>query len=505
MLLAAVLGGGIAIPVYAQDGAPPAAPPPIATIPSDGFNMKVVEQPTPYYVITTLEPPVFNWFAGTFTNLPTDKEVTIGLSMNEMDHLINNADVSKWAGLKPVMTYGDPTNYATYEWFEKDNQGRWVSSDPFKVGDARYAGTGKIPEQTVMPKEVAPVFLSADGKRWSAWREIDDAEAVGNLNIFRCKQRFLLPSATVAMRIPFTYTYLQQFITRLRAAELPEVFVDEIGTTQGQRQLQVIRLEGRQQTTIDTLRTVLVIAREHATEAASSWALYGGLTALLADTPEAVALRKNTTWLFIPIQDPDGSVNATFDNLTSKMCHANDPNTPKEVFDYAQYFIDKVNGKQSIDVSMVLHNVEANESPNLMCPFVDVRFPEQVVAFNTQLFDAARAKGYQTTAPETNYGRGWMNFRLYGWCALHFGTFDLAFEVNECYPGNRLSITQLTQLGGLLVQETGRWLAGTEGEQWHQHARQVLEERAKKRAEFFKTRGIGPPQRSKTIILMRAY
>jgi len=120
MLLVITAGGWTALPTFAQAGAPPTTPPPITTIPSDGFNMKVVEQPTPYYVITTLDPPVFNWFAGTFTNLPTDKEVTIGLNMNGMDQFSGNADVSKWVGLKPVMTFADPTRYETYEWFKKD-------------------------------------------------------------------------------------------------------------------------------------------------------------------------------------------------------------------------------------------------------------------------------------------------------------------------------------------------------------------------------------------------
>jgi len=221
----------------------PPDPTPIALTPQDGFNLAVVDQITPHYVIVKLASPAHNWFAGTFTNLPTDKAVTIGLSMAGNDTRGNAADVKKWVGLMPVMTYADPTQYETYEWFRKDAQGRWVSGDPFKQGEARFAGTGKTPEQAVIPKEVAAQFLSADGQYWQAWREVDTAEAVPGINVFRITQRFARPTATVAMRVPYTYTYLQAFLAKLQAAKLPGVTVDEIGDTPEKRKLQCIRVE----------------------------------------------------------------------------------------------------------------------------------------------------------------------------------------------------------------------------------------------------------------------
>lgn len=178
-------------------------------IPQDGFNLKIVEHITPTYFVVKLTSPVHNWFAGTFTNIPTDQEVTIGLSLQEVDTGINKADVSKWQGLRPVMTYANPAAYETYEWFTKDENERWVSSDPFKVGEEKFAGTGVVPIQRSVPKNVAEQFLSKDGKYWSAWREVDNTEVIPNLNIFRIKQRFALRTVTVAMRVPFTYTYLQ--------------------------------------------------------------------------------------------------------------------------------------------------------------------------------------------------------------------------------------------------------------------------------------------------------
>jgi len=204
-------------------------PPPIAVSPQDGFNLEVVDQITPHYV--KLASPAHNWFAGTFTDLPTDKGVTIGLSMAGNDTRGNAADVKKWVGLVPVMTYADPTQYETYEWFIKDQDGRWVSGDPFKQGEARFAGTGKVPDQMVIPEEVAEQFLSADGQYWQAWREVDHAEAVPGINVFRITQRFAYPTATVAMRVPYTYRFFQEFIQRLQTAKIAGVEIDLIGRT----------------------------------------------------------------------------------------------------------------------------------------------------------------------------------------------------------------------------------------------------------------------------------
>jgi len=114
ILLIGILCGVASVPVSAQD----VASPEVTTIPSAGFNMQVVYQPNPHYVVTTLDPPVFNFFAGTFANLPTDQEVTIGLNMTDMEQVSGgNADVSKWSGLRPLMTFGDPWAYNCYEWF----------------------------------------------------------------------------------------------------------------------------------------------------------------------------------------------------------------------------------------------------------------------------------------------------------------------------------------------------------------------------------------------------
>lgn len=97
--------------------------PGIKIIPGDGINLTIEEVLNPYYIIVKVNPPVHNLFAGTFTQLPTDKDVTIGLSNEGMNIPGNQADVKKWRGLLPVLSYAVPTKEA-YEWFQREKDGR---------------------------------------------------------------------------------------------------------------------------------------------------------------------------------------------------------------------------------------------------------------------------------------------------------------------------------------------------------------------------------------------
>lgn len=214
----------------AGNAAGPQEPPAIDIIPSDGANLTLVDQLAPNRLLMELSPSVHNWFAGTFTNLPLGQPVTFGFSMTGKDSRGSVADVSKWRGLQPEMTYADPTRYESYEWFRKDARGHWISGDLCKPEAERDAGTGTVPDQQAIPGGLAAEFLSADGSYWSPWREVDATEVLTGVNIFRVTQTFHAPTATVAMRIPFTYTYLQEFLAR----QGPQVFV---GTPQCRIQL----------------------------------------------------------------------------------------------------------------------------------------------------------------------------------------------------------------------------------------------------------------------------
>jgi hypothetical protein len=427
----------------------------ISIIPHDGFNLVVADQITPAYVTVNMASPVHNWFAGSFTNLPTDKLVTIGLSLAGVEGKDiggNTADVTRWQGLKPVLTYGDPTSYDTYEWFQKDDQGRWVSGDPCKIGNAKYAGVGKTPVQSVIPQELAVQFLSADGAYWQPWREIDSTEVVPTLNVMRMKEKFAMATATVAMRIPFTYSYLQQYLAHLKSLHQPDLFVDEIGETRAGRKLQIIRFEppltdARQ---IARRPTILVYAREHATEQDPSYVIRGMVRWLLSDDAQAHEARSNANWLLIPILDVDGAVNSIFS--LGDDYYPNKDLKP-ETIAYAAWLVRWLDLGHRLDIAINLHNIECNEGQNVLCPFVNMTRKSSIQTFNTQLFTQAQADGFTVGNP-LGLNTGLMRLRLNGWCYDKFASYDLAFEVNSRDPSSRLSAQQLEQLGRMMADQT---------------------------------------------------
>ncbi|HEY3379934.1 MAG TPA: M14 family zinc carboxypeptidase [Armatimonadota bacterium] len=442
------------------------APAGITIVPADGFNLAITDEISPEYVVASQITPVHNWFAGNFTHLPVGKQVTIGIHLTADPEAKNTTDVNKWQGLLPLMTYADPTRYESYEWFHKDTRGRWISGDPCKIGDEKLAGMGELPVQQVIPAEQAQQFLSTDRQYWMPWRDVDAAAAVPPLNIFRVQQTFALPSASIAMRVPYTYTYQQAFLARLKARQLPGVFIDEIGATREGRKLQILRLEdSTQQTTPATHRTIIITGREHATEAASSWAVMGALRALLADSAEARALRQDTTWILIPLVDPDGSVASVFDRLTEMFnTMAENSTLSPEALAYARYFTDYVYRGHVIDIAVSVHNLEANEGPNVVCPLISYPNKIAVQDINRCFFDELTKQGLLVADPLTPWDFGWAQYRLYGWCAVNYGAIDLSFEVNDRYAKKRLSLAELQGIGGELARTLVRWTRSSTGE-----------------------------------------
>jgi hypothetical protein len=403
----------------------------------------------------------------------------------------DKADVSKWVGLRPVMTYADVTKYDTYQWYTKNANGNWISGDPFKIGDDKYAGHGKVPIQHVIPPELAGSFLSKDGNYWQPWREIDDSVAIPNLNIFRIKQKFSCSSATIAMHIPYTYTYEQEFLDRLQRAKLPGVSVDLIGMTPEKRKIDVIRVEDPSHVTpmridlntavsdwktyahitindtnkanaVSQNNIIVLSAGEHATEYSSSWIIDGNLRSLISESANQNHLLKNRTWLLIPIEDPDGSYNSTFDNLTDQFfVHQYDARygdyTPIEVIAYANYLKAFDDNRQPIIVAVSFHNIECNEDKNIYSPWAMVPDYQQCIDFDQYWFPKLNLMNYITENP-VPLAEEWLQNRLYGLCWVKYGALALAFEVNDRYPTHRLSLNELQSIGTSFVSSLQEWL-----------------------------------------------
>jgi len=477
----------------------------ITLVPGDGCNLTIRERVSSTHLIAGLSVPAHNWFAGTLSHLPTTEAVTIDLPMTGNDGGINKGDVRKWVGLRPMMTYADPSRYESYETFTRTAQGRWVSNDPFQSGEAKDAGIGKVPRQTAIPAEVAEQFLSADGNSWYPWREMDAVEADVGTNTFRMQQRFTLSTATIALHVPFTDTYLQAFLTRLKARKLPCITVDVAVTTPGQRALSIIRIDDPTPPDKDVFYpTVLVIAGEHATEHASSWALFG-LLSRLASTPLTSPLRKGRTWLFLPIEDPEGRAQSNFERIIESFCFPR--SQYPEVLAYTHYLTDfAFPTGRPIDIVVDLHNVEANEGEHLFCPIANIGHVDMVRDFNRSFFHRLTEQGYQAGDAEhlPDIQRP-MRARLYGWCVEATASFDLIYEVNDRYPPRRLALAELQGLGISLGDALVAWCDSPQGKAWHQHACQVMAKRLKDREQYFQERNRDPAMRLPFDTVVQGY
>ncbi len=400
--------------------------------PVEGFNLKIIGRPSPTMVEVQPDPHIHNWFAGKFVHLPVGEQVEIRVVMTGCDTPGNVADTAKWKGLRPVYTYADPEQYASYEWFRRDAAGRWASSDPFKRGAECFAGAGKTPAQGAIPAALADTFLSADGRYWSPWGEIEGGSQDTATRTFTFSIRPAMPEMTIAMHVPYLPSYDRQLAARLQAAHLPGVYVDKLGSSAGGRPLRMIRVddpeapaavqitpvekptwyfsqryarsitgelesfptEDRSRPMTDAMPVVRVApppgsdgeerrlffldAREDASEQTASWVVIGALRALTADTPEAVRLRRHATWLLLPLFDQDGAAAAEF-NPRFRQCdvrQATDHNqllpvALPEVLDYLSYLRAFVSAGWLFTTSASFFGLECNEASPVCCPAIE--------------------------------------------------------------------------------------------------------------------------------------
>ena len=486
---------------------------PIRVVPSDGCNLTIDEQIDDHRLVMKLDSPCHNWFSVQLADLPTDAPVIIGLSMEGMDTK-NKADVKKWVGLMPVITYGDPANPDGMECFQLDEKGRWVSSDPFKTGDARYAGTGKTPVQTVIPAAAAAEFLSKDGKTWEPYKEVDKAEAVTELNIFRITQRFTLPNATISMRVPYTYTHELAYLEKLKAAKISGVTVDKVSygheawiNAKGvmeRRYVQIIRFEAPANPgeNLALRPTILVYAREHATEPDGSIAIEGMVNWLVSSDPAAVKARTTANWLFFPILDPDGTTHSVF-----RVADDFSPNAEMrdETYMTALYMVEKwIDTGHRVDLAINLHSLECTEGPNLDSPFITIGQKKSIVAFNTQAFARVKKAGFETGKPD-GWATGGVSARFAYWFYRGFSTQGMSFEMNTRYPKNRLNITQQKKLGVTLIDGAVDYVQGKDFETVRTGITDRLAARPAERDKWFKARRVSIKYRTLYELYLKGY
>ena len=488
----------------------------IEILPTEGLNLKIIGRHGIAGVDVAPVRPNPQWFAATFTCLPIDYETTIRICMAGNDTRWNIADCRKWVGLRPMMTYADPTRYESYVGYSRDADGRWVSDDLFACGDARYAGFGLTPAQDVIPPALAEQFLTGEGSRWFPWRELPAGEADTTTRTFTIRARFAQERATVAIHVPYTVTYLDAFLARLRAAQLPGVSVDVIGATAEGRPLRVVRVDDIEHPTplrlnggtlpriddppgADTPRVMIMVAREHGTEHTPGWVMQGMLRALVADTPESRRLRAGTTWLLLLMVDPDGVANGVFDTFTDHIFpHEDHPRfnceTPPEILAYVRYLRAFVNSGRLVANITAFYGAECNELQPVVCPAAITLERDLLFQFNRYWFARLKRRSIITSHPKHNYYQGTIPYRLHGWARYHYGAFSVSYQVNDRYPKQRFKVCDLEQIGGHYAETLVDFLSTPPGLRRTKETRQFMNNRARERELWFHTSMAGTPE-----------
>ncbi|MHB9024623.1 MAG: M14 family metallopeptidase [Armatimonadota bacterium] len=408
----------------------------IQVLETPGTNIRLQEQVRDNYLIVELTSNIHNMWMMKLSGVK-GKALTIGFSMAE------KGNVGKWSSLQPVYTYADPNKLPTFEWFTKDAKtGVWRSGNALLPGDQRDAGKGKAPRQSVVPRESAEEFLAQDGSYWEPWGRITKTQADAKLNIFRLTApAFTQDEVWIAMRYPFTYGLLQEYIAALHEVRRNDLLaIRTIGASAEGRDLFAIEVKSSRFFHKQPF-TILAYAREHPSEPDGSWALFGMLNAVLNGT-----LEKWPRLILLPMVDPDGVVAHRYEGMIRSFGAAKLSPESTALQSYAKSLAR--DGKHP-DVSLSLHNVESNEANNLWMPHADYRWGQATRSIKARVENLSKSAGYSVTSTDPEWT--FQGNRFEGWLSKNLGCIDLVYELNS-QAQDKLSLQRLQELGALLVK-----------------------------------------------------
>lgn len=133
------------------------------------------------------------------------------------------------------------------------------------------------------------------------WRHFSESEWLEKPSRIRVKLTPERDTVWIARIPPYTLTHLARLLASLQPN--PALSVSEIGRSVERRPLQLLTITDPR-ADAKSKKTIWLMARQHAWEAGTSWALEGALRYLLS--PEAADLRRKFVHKIVPMSDPDG-------------------------------------------------------------------------------------------------------------------------------------------------------------------------------------------------------
>lgn len=479
----------------------------IKVIPSECGNIKISEQKSRYDLILEQSIKAKNWFCATFDNLPTDEPVTMKMINNDMSEQILRWWTGEHKGLQVVVTYADPDKYDSYVTYHKNDDGVWVSDDPFLKENEKQAGKGKTPIQKAIQEKLAEKFLSEDGKYWQPWVNIDDTTARKSkvVDWFTMKYKFDDKKATIAFRIPFTTGYLNEYLSHLETAKLPGVNIDKVRDTDGKQTLQCIRLEDTDFDPLyikDTHRTVLFYARENNNDSSSSFSAIAILNMLISNSEESKSMRKGKTWLIIPMLDPDGVVAVDNNRRTNMYENLSVSTTPVEAFGWGRYISDYYYNGRTIDLTVALTSENLPFDNNINIKRAAIVDRKQLLEINNMMYEFAKKKGYTMDANEAkitdNYACKAATFSNF--CDSKFYVPYIYCEIGDRHSEHELNMAKVRDISENLLIITNKWLDNEEySGKIHKAQLKILEQANKAKERWCKQYECNPYELSDMI------
>jgi hypothetical protein len=344
---------------------------------------------------------------------------------------IKNSDspLDKWWPLNPMYSYaGNLTDATAFDW----------------------KSSSALPSTGWNGSSLA----STDGQGWhfisDSW--MDDSAR------FSFVQHFTADDAFVAMRVPYTPSFNEEYFKKISAQ--PGVTVEEIGRSARNRPLLIAEIGDGGATARRQNPCVLVYAGEHADEHDAMWVAHDVIDYLLSDSPRATQLRSHFTFLVLPMLDPDASAQSVHEGIIVSFIMAQ---KSQESVAYANWFQSWVNAGNRLDLVFDLHNLQSREGPNAVAALIEgvgLRGDSSLAMHNLLIGSFDRAGFDVARAPRM---RGWSPDRLGGWLSRRFSPITLAYEMNSQCADHHLNLQEMSQMGQILADSAGEFLATHQG------------------------------------------
>ncbi|HNY40216.1 MAG TPA: M14-type cytosolic carboxypeptidase [Bryobacteraceae bacterium] len=193
------------------------------------------------------------------------------------------------------------------------------------------------------------------------WQHFDRSEWLTNPSRIRVRFTAAQNTVWIARIPPYTPAHLEALLASIQAH--PQLAVREIGRSVQNRPLRLLTITDPS-IPPGSKKTIWIIARSHAWEAGTSWALEGAVRFLLSVDPAAQSLRARYVFQIVPALDPDGvSLGGVRFNRNGYDLNRNwdlsDPAKMPEIHAAKRAMEDWLVHGHKIDFFLTLHNTES--------------------------------------------------------------------------------------------------------------------------------------------------